>query len=56
MASQTHSAPAMPEEAQQHRAELGPGCLVLLLEDCTPPQRIHFGLLDEVPVMGLGIC
>ena len=55
MASQTHSAPAMPEDAQQRRAELGPGCLALLLENCTPPQRIHFGLVDEVQVMGLGI-
>lgn len=56
MASQTHSAPAMPEEAQQRRAELGPGCLVLLLEDRTPPQRIHLGLLEECLLMGLGIC
>jgi len=56
MASQTHSTPGMSEEAQQRRAELGPGCLVLLLDDRTPPQRIHLGLLDEVPVMGLGIC
>ena len=56
MASQTHSTPAMPEEAQQRRAELGPGCLALLLEDRTPPQRINFGLLEEGPVMGLGIC
>ena len=56
MASHTHSPLAMPKDAQQRRAASGPGCLVLLLEDRTPPQRIHFGLLDEVPVMGLGIC
>jgi len=56
MASQTHSPLAMPEDAQQRRTASGPGCLALLLEDRTPPQRIHFGLLDEVPVMGLGIC
>src|SRR5262245_25741007 len=55
MASQTHSTLAMPEATQQRQVVSGPGCLVLLLECHTPPQRIHFGLLDEVPVMGLGI-
>jgi len=28
----------------------------LLPPDRTPPQRIYLGLLDEVPLMGLGIC
>jgi hypothetical protein len=45
----------MPDTTQQRREASRPGCLVLLLEDRTPPQCIAVGLLDEVPVMGLGI-
>ena len=45
----------MPEAMQQRRAVSGPGCLVLLLEGHTQPQGIHLSLLDEVPVVGLGI-
>jgi len=56
MASQTHSPLAMPEDAQQRRTASGPGCLALLQEDRTPPQRIHLGLLEKCPVLSLGIC
>ena len=45
----------MPEAMQQRRAVSGPGYLALLREGRTPPQGIHLSLLDEVPVMGLGI-
>jgi hypothetical protein len=55
MAAHTHSALAMPEDTQQRWAAPGPECLALFLEDRTPPQRIPCSLLDEVPVMGLGI-
>jgi len=56
MASQTHSPLAMPDATQQRRAASRLGCLALLLEDRTPPQRIHLGLLEECLLMGLGIC
>src|SRR5262249_13446993 len=55
MAAHTHSALAMLEATQRHWVASGPGCRALLLEDCTPPQRLPCGLLNEVPVMGLGI-
>src|SRR5262249_41401640 len=55
LASRTHSALAIPEATPQRWTASRPGCRALLLAPRTPLQRLPCGLLDEVPVMGLGI-